>query len=135
MWVLLFILGSDSYFGKCCRRPYATIVCRWTMFAISTIFRVNTIYCNTIQHRLHRTLGEQNSFDGVPRDRAARRRPARPYRFHISHVINLLRVCYVLSPFIYTVSDMGVLVTWGYNQHSHEVEVLLCPILLDAQKK
>ena len=31
------------------------------MFAIYTIFRVNTIYCNTIQHRLHRAggLGEQ----------------------------------------------------------------------------
>lgn len=35
------------------------IVCRWTAFAISTIFRVNTIYCNTIQHRLHRMQGSK----------------------------------------------------------------------------
>lgn len=50
---------------------HETIVCRWTMFAISTIFRVNTIYCNTIQHRLHRAMGERNSFDGVPGDSGA----------------------------------------------------------------
>lgn len=66
------------------RRPmHATIVCRWTMFAISTIFRVNTIYCNTIQHRLHRALGERNSFDSVPGDGRA------VAHSRISHVINL----------------------------------------------
>lgn len=62
---------------------HATIVCRWTMFAISTIFRVNTIYCNTIQYRLHRALGERNSFDGVLGDGRA------VAHSRISHVINL----------------------------------------------
>lgn len=72
---------------------HAAIVCRWTMFAISTIFRVNTIYCNTIQHRLHRMLGERNSFDGVPRDRDA---PS--HGLGISHVINLcIPVCCAIS--------------------------------------
>lgn len=61
-------MGVLRWRGRC--MGDGTIVCRWTMFAISTIFRVNTIYCNTIQHRLHRAMGERNSFDGVPGDRS-----------------------------------------------------------------
>lgn len=83
-----------------------TIVCRWTMFAISTIFRVNTIYCNTIQHRLHRAMGERNSFDGVPGDIDA---PS--HWLGISHVINLSSSCasaYLLP--LFTISHITVLV-------------------------
>lgn len=99
--------------GRLPPRCNRTIACRWTMFAISTIFRLNTIYCNTIQHRLHRALGERNSFDRVSGDESD---AARRTRLGISHVINLLRYVWIALSFRSTVGRKYAVL---FNMHKN----------------